>query len=150
MDQGLAGYLKYSRSQEKFCRGSKQDFPLPVERREALGQSAHYAQRLRVMDGVRTGALHAKHRIWITFAAAVCLLTTAPGTPAAEGMAGSRDHPKIPRISGAVIFGYQSSDYDESVFLRKADDKFTATRAGGKRTRIRWGRATTYAGVGPR
>lgn len=56
---------------------------------------------------------------------------------AQEDMAGSLDHPEIPRIDGATIRGYMASDYDEGNFILDFKDKELETHtAGGKRTRI--------------
>ena len=46
-----------------------------------------------------------------------------------KDMAGSRDHPDIPRIERTVIYGYEYSDYDEGTFLAKEDGKYYSLRA---------------------
>lgn len=63
------------------------------------------------------------------------LLVASPAI-AQNDMRGSRDHPKIPRIEGAVIYGYQYSDFDEGKFASKQDGKWIAVHPSGKRTRI--------------
>ena len=55
---------------------------------------------------------------------------------AQSDMRGSSDHPKIPRIEGTVIYGYQYSEFDEGRFITTIDGKPTLVRPTGKRTRI--------------
>ncbi len=52
-------------------------------------------------------------------------------------MPGSADHPGIPRVAGAEIYGYAFSEYDAGTLLREgADGKPVAERPEGSRTRI--------------
>jgi outer membrane protein OmpA-like peptidoglycan-associated protein len=60
----------------------------------------------------------------------------APSLWAANDMPGGQDHPRFPRIDGAVIYGYSYSDYDAGLFLKKEGDEYSAARPTGKRTRI--------------
>ncbi len=54
----------------------------------------------------------------------------------ARDMPGSQDHPKFPRIDGAIIYGYSYSDFDAGLFLTKEGDNYGAVRPTGKRTRL--------------
>lgn len=50
---------------------------------------------------------------------------------------GSKDHPKLPRVEGTVIFGFAESSYDEGVFMTGASGKeLLSENIEGERTRI--------------
>ena len=52
-------------------------------------------------------------------------------------MKGSKDHPKIPRVSDTSIIGYTESSYDEGVFMTGTSGREMITEnVEGKRTRI--------------
>lgn len=55
----------------------------------------------------------------------------------AQDMAGSRDHPAIPRIDGTRIVGFTHSDYDEAFFITTMETReLTGDTFEGERTRI--------------
>jgi len=58
-----------------------------------------------------------KDTVFRKFATIIFLLIASSPLFAQNDMAGSRDHPKIPRIEGAVIYGYSYSDYDAGDFI---------------------------------
>ena len=70
------------------------------------------------------------------FASLICSLAVAAPSLQAADMPGSKDHPKIPRIEGSVIYGYEYADYDEARFFYRKDGKNHWREAAGKRTRI--------------
>ena len=62
----------------------------------------------------------------------ICLIAFSTALLAASDMAGSRDHPQIPRIDGTIIYGYQYADYDEATFIgRGPDSKYQEYKWGG-------------------
>lgn len=55
----------------------------------------------------------------------------------AADMAGAADHPKIPRVAGSVIIGYEQTPYDLAPFVSGVDGRnLQITEAEGRRTRI--------------
>lgn len=68
----------------------------------------------------------------------VLFLWSLPLVPLfAADMAGGRDHPSIPRVSGSEILGFAYSDYDVGTFLTETPDGKSAIAAPeGRRTRI--------------
>ena len=65
------------------------------------------------------------------------LLVLWAGASAWADMPGSADHPQIPRVAGAEIFGYAFSEYDAGTMLREAQPgQLVVERPEGSRTRI--------------
>ncbi len=76
----------------------------------------------------------------IKFWSAALLLVSgswAAGISWAEDMPGSADHPQIPRVAGASIYGYAHSSYDVGGFVKAVENnKLVVADPEGDRTRI--------------
>ena len=67
----------------------------------------------------------------------IFLILIAIAIPAQADMGGSADHPRIPRVAGAEIYGYAHSEYDAATMLTEAaPGKLVVKNPEGVRTRI--------------
>lgn len=68
---------------------------------------------------------------------AIILILFAVSFPAQADIRGSADHPAIPRVAGAEIYGYAYSDYDAGTMLAEGEPgKLIVKNPEGVRTRI--------------
>ena len=64
-------------------------------------------------------------------------------------MPGSKDHPKIPRVAGTTIVGFNESSYDEGIFMTGASGReLLSENVEGKRTRIMYMGPTDLSTLG--
>jgi len=73
----------------------------------------------------------------VQFAAFIFIFLASSSLLAQNDIAGSQDHPQIPRIEGTNIIGYAYSEFDEADVITAVEEReFKKITVSGKRTRL--------------